>query len=196
VFGKILITILISFSCVSPAWARWHLDPREFKSEFHAGALDLKLRGVGVKTLFMMRLFVAAFYVMPQVQVNDVLNDVPKHLEVKFYTYIPSAAFTNYTIDRMKANVSIEEFNGLRNRFKRMGELFPNIVNGDVLTLTYEPGKGTTFVHNGMVRGSIEGADFAKAIFATWIGPKPFDHILKNQVLGLDRVGQVMPSKQ
>jgi hypothetical protein len=186
---KILIVILAFVLCASPAWARWHLDRRDFNSDFRLDTLDLKLRGVGVKTLFMMRLFVASFYLMPQTAVGDELSDVPKHLEVKFYTYIPAATFTSFTISRMKDNVSRDEFSGLQNRFGRMGELFPNIVNGDVFALTYEPGKGTAFVHNGTLRGTIEGADFAKAIFATWIGPRPIDHILKNQVLGLDRAG-------
>ena len=126
---KDLAIILVFFPpASSPAWARWHLDRRDFNSDFHLDAFDLKLRGVGVKTLFMMRLFVASFYLLPDTSMGQELSDVPKHLEVKFYTYIPSVTFTNYTIDRMKVNVSVEEFNGLHNRFKRMGELFPNIV--------------------------------------------------------------------
>jgi len=181
---------MLAFSlCAAPAWARWHLDRRDFNSDFQLDKLDLKLRGVGVKTLFMMRLFVASFYLLPDTSRGQELSDVPKHLEVRFYTYIPAATFTNFTINHMRDNVSQEEFNGLRNRFKRMGELFPNIVFGDVFSLTYKPGQGTTFVHNGVASGTIEGADFAKAIFATWIGPRPIDNILKKQVLGLEKAG-------
>ena len=188
---KILIVVLLfAFCSSSTVWARWRLDRRDFKSVFQLDTLNLKLRGVGVKTLFMMRLFVASFYLMPDTPVGKELDDVPKHLEVKFYTSISASTFTSYTIDRMKDNVSREEFNGLKNRFKRMGELFPSITSGDTFALSYNPAHGTTFVYNGISRGSIEGADFAKAIFATWIGPKPIDHILKKQVLGLSKVGK------
>ena len=180
--------VLVLLLCASPAWARWHLDRRDFKSDFQLAKMDLKLRGVGVKTLFMMRLFVASLYLLPNTAVGEELSDVPKHLEVKFYTYIPSGTFTTFTIDRMKANVSPQEFNGIKDRFKRMGELFPNIGYGDIFALDYVPGHGTSFVYNGVERGTIEGADFAKAIYATWLGQRPIDHILKDQVLGIDKI--------
>jgi hypothetical protein len=189
VLKRALIFLIVLVCCANPAWARWHLDRKDFKGDFQLGTYDLKLRGVGVKTLFMMRLFVASFYLPLDTPVGRELSDVPKHLQVKFYTDIPSATFTSFTIAHMRPNVSREGFDRLKDRFKRMGELFPNIAYGDDFALTYEPGQGTSFVHNGKIRGTVQGADFAQAIFATWIGPHPIDHTLKEQVLGLDNAG-------
>ena len=37
---------------------------------------------------------------------------------------------------------------------------------------------------NGAPLGTVEGADFAAALFAIWLGPKAIDESLKAQLLG------------
>lgn len=182
---RLLLALLLVFCVIEPSWARWKLNTKEFTSVYEKNDLRLPLRGVGVKTLFMMRVFVAGLYMDPQVSSKEVLNDVPKHLEVKFYTSFKAKDFTKYTIDKMKTNLSKKEFDAVKNRFERMGQYFPNIKSGDVFSLTYQPGRGTVFTLNQIQRGVIEGEDFAKAIYSTWFGPKPIDNILKKQVLSL-----------
>ena len=102
-----------------------------------------------------------------------------------FYVKIAAQAFANYTIDNIKPNVTPQELESLKMEMGRLGELFPNIKPGDTLSLSYKPGEGTSFIHNGQVRGIVPGELFSKAIFSTWIGPKPFDQTLKHQVLGM-----------
>ncbi len=149
--------------------------------------MPLPLRGVGVKTLFMMRVFTAAFYMPADLPAEKALEDVPKSLEVRYFVSIGSSQFKQYTIDRMKANLSPDEFNGLNDRFALLDTALPSVKNGDVLLMSYAPGQGTSFIFNGASLATVPGADFAKGLFATWIGPKPFDAILKKQVLGIDK---------
>ncbi len=184
---RILMVLGLSLLMISPSWARWKLDKKNFNQSVQQKESTLPLRGVGVKTLFMMRLFVAALYLDPQVKAQDALNDVPKHLEVKFFTTIPGSEFAKFTIKTMKNNTTKSEFKQIADRFKLMEELFPSIKNGDVFSLTYKPGAGTVFTLNGVERGVVPGADFGKAIFATWLGARPIDNILKRQVLGLSK---------
>lgn len=172
----------------SEASARWRLDKSEFNKVYQLQETTLPLRGVGVKTLFMMRLFVAALYLDKSIVPERALDDVPKHLEVKFYTKIPGSEFAKFTIKSMKSNVSSSEFKKISDRFELMRKLFPDIKTGDVFSLTYNPAEGTIFTLNGVRRGVIPGADFAKAIYATWLGPKPIDNILKRQVLGNEKI--------
>ena len=53
----------------------------------------------------------------------------------------------------------------------------------NVLDFTYVPGAGT------VVRGqgkeiTIQGKDFADALFSAWLGPKPVNADLKHELLG------------
>jgi hypothetical protein len=146
----------------------------------------LSLRGVGVKTLFMVRLFIAGLYLPKNVLSQNALDtDVPKEISVKFYAKFSSRDFVNFTLKHIKPNITRAEFDSLAQEFNRMAEISPDIKAGDTLALLYEPEIGTSFIHNGTVKGTIQGALFSKAVFSTWIGPKPFDHIVKRQVLGI-----------
>ena len=190
--NKLIFLLLLSVS--TAGCGPWRLKGNEFEPsaplhhmvQGQKRPMALSLRGVGVKTIFMLRVFIAGLYLKPDCEVAQALSgDQPKYLSVKFYVKIPSHEFAKYTANNMRPNLTAAEFEQVKPLFKRMGELFPDISKGDELVLDYEPGVGTAFVHNGKERGVIEGALFAKAIFGTWIGPKPIDHIIKAQVLGL-----------
>ena len=49
--------------------------------------------------------------------------------------------------------------------------------------MTCIPGRGTELALNGRPKGVIEGADFAAAVFAIWLGPKPLNKSFKAQLL-------------
>ena len=55
---------------------------------------------------------------------------------------------------------------------------------GDRYSLTYIPGKGTTLSLNGVPKGTVDGADFAAALFSIWLGPNPIDSNFKQALLG------------
>jgi len=54
----------------------------------------------------------------------------------------------------------------------------------DIIEHLYEPGKGMTVVYKGQVLGIIKGIQFKKAFFAMYLGSKPVQDKLKNQLLG------------
>ena len=55
--------------------------------------------------------------------------------------------------------------------------------NGTVMTVSCAPGKGTTISMQGSGSVTIEGKDFADAIFLSWLGSKPADDGLKTELL-------------
>ena len=63
--------------------------------------------------------------------------------------------------------------------------MYVDVKPGDRYALTYVPGVGTELAFNGKPRGVIEGADFAAAYFAIWLGPQPLDNSLKEKLLGI-----------
>jgi len=52
------------------------------------------------------------------------------------------------------------------------------------MTLTHKPGAGIEVDVNSKVQGTITGDDFARALLAIWLGPKPPNPGLKSGLLG------------
>jgi hypothetical protein len=48
-----------------------------------------------------------------------------------------------------------------------------DVEKNDRFEFSYVPGEGTTISRNGDELGSVEGKEFADALFACWIGPDP-----------------------
>ena len=69
-------------------------------------------------------------------------------------------------------------------------ELFKQYLNdpfnkGDEILLTYHPGDAIYLYKNGIERGSFPGLAFKQALFAIWLGDKPVQESLKEEMLGL-----------
>jgi hypothetical protein len=64
-------------------------------------------------------------------------------------------------------------------------EYYVDLKNGDSYQLTYIPEIGTKFEYNGKLKGIIKGERFAEILFAVWLGDKPFDKKIKEQILSL-----------
>ncbi len=56
--------------------------------------------------------------------------------------------------------------------------------DGSTLTFTYEPGKGVTVDVGATRKGVINSDDFARSLFAIWLGPKPPTKALRKGLLG------------
>jgi hypothetical protein len=72
----------------------------------------------------------------------------------------------------------------LNERLLKLNGMFPAVVEGDQVVLTYVPGKGTLVSAKGQDKGVIEGKDFADALFAVWLGGNPVQDDLKAALLG------------
>jgi len=62
------------------------------------------------------------------------------------------------------------------------------ISDGDVILIDYlpgsVPGSGTRVTINGVVKATIAGEDFNRALLRIWLGDKPADSDLKKGMLG------------
>ena len=69
-------------------------------------------------------------------------------------------------------------------RIAAFQKLFSNVATGERVSLTYVPAKGTTVTIQGSDKGSIPGDDFAEALFSVWLGARPIQEDVKNDLLG------------
>jgi hypothetical protein len=76
------------------------------------------------------------------------------------------------------------QMGALKARLENFKTMIPDVEKGDQILLTYVPGEGTTVEVKGAKKGTIEGKDFADALFAVWLGPNPVQEDLKKALLG------------
>jgi hypothetical protein len=107
-----------------------------------------------------------------------------KQIEIEYLRPVKGKDFGPAT-DRMIAkNVDQDTYERLRSRIDYHNSLYQDVAPGDRYSLTYVPGKGTVLALNGETKGTVEGADFASAIFSIWLGPEPISESFKKQIMG------------
>jgi hypothetical protein len=155
-----------------------------FKDHFTVNGTDLDIRGTGLfRYLKFIKAYVGALYMPSDVASEDVLSDIPKRLEVEYFHAIKGEDFGPATNKVMAQNVDAETFERLKPLVEYHNSLYRDVEPGDRYSLTYIPGEGTVLALNDRPLGTIEGAEFAAAVFSMWLGEKPMNKAFKNQLL-------------
>ena len=155
-----------------------------YEDSFMADNRRLKLIGVGLLRYWGFKAYTGAFYLEEGAPVNDALSDTVKRIELEYFRSIKGEDFGPATNKSIAKNVDSKTFERLRSRIDYHNSLYEDVRPGDRYALTYVPGKGTELSLNGESKGSIEGPDFAAAVFSIWLGPKPISNSFKQQILG------------
>ena len=150
------------------------------------GELRLALQGTGLfRYLSMIDVVEGGFYLPPDASPREALADVPKQLELRYLRGFDAGDFAKATLDGVRRNVPSEVFGRVVDRLRRFNTFYRDVQKGDRYALTYVPGEGTTLALNGRPLGTIEGADFAAALFTIWLGAKdPMDESFRLALLG------------
>jgi hypothetical protein len=156
-----------------------------FEDSIMVDGMTLSLRGVGLfRFLKFIKAYVGALYMPEGVPSKDVLSDTPKHLEVEYFYAIKGEDFGPATNKVLAQNFDDQTLERLKPRIEKHNALYKDVQPGDRYSLTYIPGRGTELALNGSPLGVIEGADFAAALYAMWLGEKPMNESFKQQLLG------------
>jgi len=151
-----------------------------------AGDTELSLYGVGLQRWrHIFKVYVAGLYLGPGVQASAALTDVPKRLEIEYLHGIRARDFVLAIKQAIARNVEPGALAKLQPAIAHLCALYEDIGPGDRYALTYWPGAGTELTKNGRSLGVVGDAEFARALFAIWLGPKPLDEELKADLLGL-----------
>jgi len=151
------------------------------------GGRECRLNGVGVRTKFVVTVYLGALYLAAPTgdAAAAVAADEPKRTVMHFvYKKVEAEKIRAAWAEGFSAN-SAAALPALAARLERFSGWFDeDLLAGDQIVLTYLPGQGTEVSVKGKVRGTIEGADFMKALWAVWLGEKPVDGGLKKGMLG------------
>lgn len=149
------------------------------------GEKTLKLNGMGVRKKVIFKVYVAGLYLeAPSKDAAAILAaDAPRLIRMQYVR----------SVDKDKIAEAFRE--GFQNNapdlaakekaaIDRMVAAVPDVKDGQTMSFTYVPGKGTTLSCGGRDLFSAEGKGFADAVFALWLGPKPPSEDLKLGLLG------------
>lgn len=155
-----------------------------FAESVREGKTVLRLHNSALlRYLKVIKAYVAAVYLPEGVAPDQVLEDVPKRLEISYLVSIKGRDFGRGAEPVLVRNQTPEELARLRSRIDRLNAMYRDVKPGDRYALTYLPGRGTELTLNGVPLTVIEGADFAEAYFGIWLGREPIDARLKRDLL-------------
>ena len=161
------------------------IEDVNFDDSIEVNGTRLSLRGTGLfRYLGFIKAYVGALYMLDGTPLEKVLSDTPKRLEIEYFHPIKGEDFGSASNKVMAQNVDSEAFERLKPRLEKLNALYRDVQPGDRYSLDYVPGKGTELSLNGNSLGVIEGADFASALYAMWLGEKPMNKSFKRQLLG------------
>ncbi len=146
----------------------------------------LVLNGAGYRKKLFVEVYVGALYLTaPVTQASQVLDaSGTRAMRLAFVREVGTGKLTAAWNDGFTANHSGAELQALRARLDRFNGLMRDVRRGDVLRLDLLPSGATQVRFNDELRGSVDGADFQRALLKVWRGAAPADAGLKQALLG------------
>ena len=179
----VLLAMSLTLSVMSAESAE--IEGVFFNDRIILDGTTLEIRGSGLfRFLRIIKAYVGALYMLDGTPSNNVLTDTPKRLEIEYFHAIKGEDFGSASNKVMAENVDPEAFERLKPRLEKLNALYLDVQPGDRYSLDYVPGQGTRLALNGNPLGLIEGADFAAALYAMWLGENPMNKSFKRQLLG------------
>ncbi len=183
---KIRIALLMSF-CTAIAFAvpAGEVAGVKMPDTITIEGKTLKLNGIGLRKKMLFKVYVAGLYVeSPSKDAAKVISsDEVKSIALNVLRSLSGSQIGEAISDGFWHN-SKAQMGALTDRLQKLNSMFPAVVEGDQIVLTYVPGKGTSVSAKGQDKGVIEGKDFADALFSVWLGANPVQEDLKKALLG------------
>ena len=130
------------------------------------------------------KVYVAALYLDDETGTERILDDdVPRRLEIGYRNAFSAEDLAKATREGIENNEGVEAAAALEDEIEQLNALYRPVEAGDRYAISFVPGVGTQLAKNGELLGVVRGAAFARALFAIWFGPEPFDSRLKRALL-------------
>jgi hypothetical protein len=179
-----LFAVVMAVVLALPATAK-EVSGVKFPDTVTVEGKELKLNGGGLRKKFVFNVYAAGLYVeSPSKSAQQVIeSDQVKRVRLSMLRDLDKKSISDAIVEGFKKNSS-DKLSALQQRLNTFTAAIPDLKKGDELVLTYVPGKGTTIQSKAGEKISVEGKDFADALFLVWLGKSPVDESLKDGMLG------------
>jgi hypothetical protein len=174
-FAIILSTLLL---LALPVYAR-PVAGVEVQETMSVGGKTLKLNGAGLRKKLFIKVYVGAMYLEEAAIIKAVSA---RAVHMVFLRSVDKAKILGAYKEGFENN-SGDKMASLQAGLDKLGSVISDAKEGTEITVSYVPGKGTTVAVKGGGSVTIEGKEFADAMFLIWLGGKPADGGLKKDLL-------------
>lgn len=179
------ITVLALTLPAAPAASAAEMAGVTMPDRVEVNGKPLVLNGMGLREKFFVDVYVAGLY-LPSKQTSEQAifgSDTPRQLTMHFVHDVTK----DQVCDAWKESLEGNRPNApaeLSASFDTLCGWMEDVKEGEAMVFTYVPGTGTTVAVKGDDKGTIEGKEFADALYASFIGEKPATSKLKKGLLG------------
>ena len=160
------------------------------KVKLSASGPELVLNGMGLRTRYKFKVYVAALY-LPEKKPSAaevIALKGPKRIQLWLMRDVEADQMSTALIEGLNANLSSAELEKSKAQIQQLNATLValrELKEGDVMTFDLLPGAGTRISVNGKLLGTpIAGDDFHVALLKIWLGDNPVQADLKKGLLG------------
>ncbi len=149
------------------------------------GARTLQLNGAGLRSKLFIKVYVGALYLEKKAgDVNAILSaDAPWLVTMTFKRGVEKEKIVGAFKEGFENN-SKADLAALLPSLGTVETGLKDFKEGDVFTISYQPGAGSTLTPPAGAPIVVEGKKFGDALLRNWLGDKPADGDLKAGMLG------------
>ncbi len=179
--------LLLLGLCLATPLAAATVAGIDFPDRIESAGTPLLLNGAGLRRKFFFKVYAAALYLPHRRHDATAIlaSDPPWRVDMHIiHSEISAAKINRAWREGFEKNQDAATLARLAPRLERFQRLFPDLREGNRLVIEHRPGQGVRVMLDGRLLGEIEGDDFARALLAVWLGPRPADDDLKEALLG------------
>ena len=159
----------------------------QFDEHLPVKGTELTLNGLGMRkaTILKVNVYVAALYVTtPSHDAAALINpNAPEELILHFVRNVGVGDLKNAWSEGCE-KVAKDQLTTLGARIAMLNSWMTDMKTGQRMSFVRLPDTGTQVSINGVVKGTITGDDFSRALMSIWLGPEPPNAELKSGLLG------------
>jgi hypothetical protein len=186
--NKLLAILLLTLSL--PALAALEVAGVKFDDKTKVGAGDTVINGAGLRKRAFFKVYAIGLYLPQKVKAAADAIDTkgPKRVAIVTLRELTAEQFVDALIEALKNNHDEAALKTLQPKIDQFRSTMLTIGNApekSAVNLDWLPESGTRLTFNGATKGSdIPGEDFYRALLKIWLGDKPVQDDLKEQLLG------------
>jgi hypothetical protein len=148
------------------------------------GGKQLHLMGMGLRKKMWFKVYLASLYAEERIEDGDkfIASDQIKRVQMHMLRDLERGKIIEAVQEGFQKN-SGPNLPKLKDRLDRFIKAIPDLKAGQQIVITYYPERGTVIKAGTGEEITIEGKDFADALFSVWLGKHPVDDELKTEML-------------
>ena len=154
------------------------------KPTIEASGKQLQLMGMGLRKKLWFKVYLASLYVETPAEdaAKVISSDQVKRVQMHMLRDLERGKIVEAVQEGFQKN-SGPDLPKLKDRLDRFLKAVPDLKAGETIVITYAPAGGTVIKAGRGEEITLEGKDFADALFSVWLGRHPVDDELKSEML-------------